>query len=99
MSMKIKQKTTDANTIVLSGRLDNSTAPELEKELDEILATASKLVLDMENLEYISSAGLRVILKTQKALAKKEGLKLIHVPDTVREVFDITGFTEFLTVE
>ena len=97
--MKIKQKTTDANTIVLSGRLDNSTAPELEKELDEILATASKLVLDMENLEYISSAGLRVILKTQKALAKKEGLKLIHVPDTVREVFDITGFTEFLTVE
>ncbi|MGN0613064.1 MAG: STAS domain-containing protein [Porcipelethomonas sp.] len=99
MSMRIERKTTDGNTIALSGRLDSSTAPELEKELNGILAAASKLVLDMENLEYISSAGLRVILKTQKALEKKDGLKLIHVPDMVREVFDITGFTEFLTIE
>lgn len=99
MSMKIEKKHNDNNRIALVGRLDNNTAPELEKELEEILETASKLVIDMENLEYISSAGLRVILKAQKALAQKEGLKLVNVSDLVREVFDITGFTEFLTIE
>lgn len=81
------------------GRLDTVTAPELEAEISAILPTAESLVLDMEKLEYISSAGLRVILKTQKALTQKARLKLIHVSDDVREVFEITGFSDFLTIE
>ena len=97
MSLKIKKKNTE--TLALVGRLDTVTAPELEAEISAILPTVESLVLDMEKLEYISSAGLRVILKTQKALTQKAGLKLINVSDDVREVFDITGFSDFLTIE
>ena len=97
MSLKIEKKNTE--TLALIGRLDTVTAPELEAEISAILPTAESLVLDMEKLEYISSAGLRVILKTQKALTQKAGLKLIHVSDEVMEVFEITGFSDFLTIE
>ena len=97
MSLKIEKK--NAETLTLIGRLDTVTAPELEAEISAILPTAESLVLDMEKLEYISSAGLRVILKTQKALTQKAGLKLIHVSDEVMEVFEITGFSDFLTIE
>lgn len=97
MSLKIEKK--NAETIALVGRLDTMTAPELEAEISEMLTTAQSLILDMEKLDYISSAGLRVILKTQKALEKKEGLKLVHVSESVKEVFDITGFSDFLTIE
>lgn len=97
MSLKIEKKSTD--TIALIGRLDTVTAPELEAELSGILPTADTIRVDMEKLEYISSAGLRVILKTQKALEKKSGLKLTNVPESVKEVFDITGFSDFLTIE
>ena len=99
MSLKIEKKNTETKTLALVGRLDTVTAPELEAEISTILPTAESLVLDMEMLEYISSAGLRVILKTQKALTQKAGLKLINVSDDVREVFDITGFSDFLTIE
>ena len=99
MSLKIEKKNTETKTLALIGRLDTVTAPELEAEISAILSTAESLVLDMEKLEYISSAGLRVILKTQKALKQKAGLKLIHVSDEVREVFEITGFSDFLTIE
>lgn len=99
MSLKIEKKNTETKTLALIGRLDTVTAPELEAEISAILPTAESLVLDMEKLEYISSAGLRVILKTQKALAQKAGLKLINVSDDVREVFEITGFSDFLTIE
>ena len=97
MSLKIEKKNTE--TLALIGRLDTVTAPELEAEISTILPIAESLVLDMEKLEYISSAGLRVILKTQKALTQKAGLKLIHVSDEVMEVFEITGFSDFLTIE
>ena len=97
MSLKIEKKNTE--TLALVGRLDTVTAPELEAEICATLATVEWLVLDMEKLEYISSAGLRVIFKTQKALTQKAGLKLINVSDDVREVFDITGFSDFLTIE
>ena len=97
MSLKIEKKNTD--TLALVGRLDTVTATELETEISAILPTVESLVLDMEKLEYISSAGLRVILKTQKALTQKAGLKLINVSNDVREVFDITGFSDFLTIE
>ena len=97
MSLKIERK--NAETLALAGRLDTMTAPELETEISAALPMAKSLTLDMEKLDYISSAGLRVILKTQKALEKQSGLKLIHVPEAVKEVFDITGFSDFLTIE
>lgn len=97
MSLKIDKK--NAETLALVGRLDTMTAPELEAEISAMPTTVQTLTLDMEKLDYISSAGLRVILKTQKALEKKSGLKLIHVSDEVKEVFDITGFSDFLTIE
>ena len=97
MSLKIEKK--NAETLALEGRLDTLTAPELEAEISAMFPTVQTLTLDMEKLDYISSAGLRVILKTQKALAQKAGLKLINVSDDVREVFDITGFSDFLTIE
>lgn len=71
MSLNIEKKFSDVNTIVLSGRLDTVTAPQLEAELEKILSDSDALVLDMANLEYISSAGLRVILKAQKAMNTK----------------------------
>ena len=98
MSLKIEKKNTEAAALALIGRLDTVTAPELEAEIVAILPTADSLVLDMEKLDYISSAGLRVILKTHKALSKA-GLKLINVSDNVKEVFEITGFSDFLTIE
>lgn len=97
MSLKIEKK--NAETLALEGRLDTLTAPELEAEISAILPSVQTLILDMEKLDYISSAGLRVILKTQKALEKKAGLKLTHVSNEVKEVFDITGFSDFLTIE
>ena len=97
MSLKIEKK--NAETLALEGRLDTLTAPELEAEISAMFPTVQTLTLDMEKLDYISSAGLRVILKTQKALAQKAGLKLINVSDDVREVFEITGFSDFLTIE
>lgn len=96
MSLKIDKK--NAETLALVGRLDTMTAPELEAEISAMLPTVQSLTLDMEKLDYISSAGLRVILKTQKALEKKSGLKLTHVSDEVKEVFDITGFSDFLSM-
>ena len=102
MSLNIEKNLNETNNvIVLAGRLDTVTAPLLEEELDSLVSKNEnkELVLDMEKLEYISSAGLRVILKAQKATAGKGGMKLIHVPETVMEVFDITGFVDFLTIE
>ena len=99
MSLNIEKKLSDVNTLVLSGRLDTVTAPQLEAELEKILSDSDALVLDMANLEYISSAGLRVILKAQKAMNTKGTMKLIHVGESIMEVFDITGFSDFLNIE
>ena len=89
----------EAVTLAVSGRLDTQTAPELEKELDEILSGAKELIFDMTNLEYVSSAGLRVILKAQKAMNMQGSMKLTGVNDSIMEVFDITGFLDILTIE
>ena len=98
--MTIEKKiNNDAATLVVSGRLDTQTAPELEKELDNILADIKELVFDMTNLEYVSSAGLRVILKAQKAMNAQGSMKLTGVNDSIMEVFDITGFLDILTIE
>ena len=84
---------------MLSRRLNTVTAPQLEAELEKILSDSDALVLDMANLEYISSAGLSVILKAQKAMNTKGTMKLIHVGESIMEVFDITGFSDFLNIE
>ena len=86
------------NTMELAGKLDTATGPQFEKALDEIIADVSSLEIDMRSLEYISSAGLRVILKAYKAFSGKEGLTIFNVPKTVMEVFEITGFTDFLSL-
>ena len=98
--MTIEKKiNNDAVTLVVEGRLDTQTAPELEKALDEILSGTKELVFDMTNLEYVSSAGLRVILKAQKAMNAQGSMKLTGVNDSIMEVFDITGFLDILTIE
>lgn len=99
MSLTIEKKTGAKAEITLTGRLDTTTAPEMEAVLDTVLPEAKELVLDLEKLEYISSAGLRLILKAQKAMDQKGTMKLIHVPAPVMEVFTITGFADFLTIE
>ena len=86
-------------TLKISGRLDTTTAPDLEKEIGDSLEGVEELVMDMEGLEYISSAGLRVILKAQKQMNSQGSMKLVNVNDSVLEVFDITGFIDILTIE
>ena len=94
-------KNLDGNTltIALEGRLDTSTAPNLEAELKSSLDGVTELVLDFNKLEYISSAGLRVVLAAQKTMSKQGSMKLIGVNDEVMEVFEITGFVDILTIE
>ena len=94
-----KKLNNDAVTLIVSGRLDTQTAPELENELDAVLAGLKELTFDMTNLEYVSSAGLRVILKAQKAMNMQGSMKLTGVNDSIMEVFDITGFLDILTIE
>lgn len=86
-------------TVAIQGRLDTMTAPELEKNLGENLGGVTELVLDMTDLEYVSSAGLRVILKTQKLMFNVGKMKLVGVNESVMEVFEITGFSEILNIE
>ena len=98
--MTIEKKiNNDVVTLIVSGRLDTQTAPELEAELDSTLAGLKELTFDMTNLEYVSSAGLRVILKAQKAMNAQGSMKLTGVNDSIMEVFDITGFLDILTIE
>ena len=98
--MTIEKKiNNDAATFIVSGRLDTQTAPELENELDSILSGLKELTFDFANLEYVSSAGLRVILKAQKAMNTQGSMKLTGVNDSIMEVFDITGFLDILTIE
>ena len=89
----------DKLTVALEGRLDTVTAPELEAELKDSLEEITELVLDMKDLEYISSAGLRVLLTAQKSMSQKGSMKLINVNETVMEIFDVTGFVDILTIE
>lgn len=99
MTYDIKKIDDESYLLSVSGRLDTMTAPQLEEKAVELLKKATKLTVDLENLEYISSAGLRVILLMQKTIAQKGTMKLIHVPQAVMEIFEITGFCDFLTIE
>ena len=93
----IKNKVDKELTIALVGRLDTTTAPQLETEIKSSLDDVDSLVLDFEKLEYVSSAGLRVILMAQKLMGKKNGMNLKNVSANIMEVFDITGFSDILT--
>ena len=85
--------------IALEGRLDTMTAPELEAELNKSLGSADSLTLDFSKLEYISSAGLRVLLSAHKAMSGKGGMKVTNVNEIVKEVFEVTGFADILNIE
>ena len=85
-------------TLALEGRLDTTTAPELEKLLKESLDGITALVFDFEKLEYISSAGLRVLLAAQKTMNRQGSMKVIHVGEIIMEIFEVTGFSEILTI-
>lgn len=98
--MNIKKKTNESEMIMyVSGRMDTSTAPQFEAEIKSSLDGISKLVLDFENLEYVSSAGLRVILAAQKIMNKQGEMIIKNVSEVVYEVFEITGFVDILTIE
>lgn len=94
-----KRSENEKTTLAIAGRLDTTTAPQLEKELDSVLEGTKELVFDMNGLEYISSAGLRIILKAQKAMNAKGSMKLIGVNDSIMEIFEITGFADIITIE
>ena len=86
-------------TLALNGRLDTTTAPELETVIKENLAGVTNLVMDFAKLEYLSSAGLRVILSAQKTMNKQGEMVIRNVNETINEVFEITGFIDILTIE
>lgn len=85
--------------IALEGRLDTMTAPDLEAELNQSMDKAESLTLDFSKLDYISSAGLRVLLSAHKVMSVKGGMKVINVNDIVQEVFEVTGFADILDIE
>lgn len=86
-------------TVALTGRLDTTTAPQLEAELKQSLDGVKKLVLDFAALEYLSSAGLRVLLAAQKRMNKQGEMIIRHVNETIADIFEVTGFSDILTVE
>ncbi len=85
--------------IALEGRLDTTTAPQLDDELKAALNGVQNLTFDFENLEYISSAGLRVLLSAQKVMNKQGSMVVKNVSEEINEIFEVTGFIDILTVE
>ena len=99
-TMEIKKMQDGDNlTIVLTGRLDTTTAPHLEAELKSSIGGVTYLIFDFENLEYISSAGLRVILSAQKVMNRQGNMVIRNVDENVMDVFEVTGFVDILTIE
>ena len=95
----IKNQNDGVLTIALEGRLDTTTAPELEQEIKSSLDGVTELIMDFAELTYISSAGLRVLLSAQKTMNRQGTMKLTHVNETIMEIFEVTGFSDILTVE
>ena len=94
----IKQSNGDNLVLVLEGRLDTMTAPSLEAELKHAVSGIKELIFDFAKLEYISSAGLRVLLSAQKVMSKQGTMVIQNVNETVMEVFEVTGFADVLTI-
>ena len=98
--MNVNINKEDSNlTIEIEGRLDTLTSPELEKEVDTALDGITNLVVDLKNLEYISSAGLRVLLGVAQVMEDQGDMKVINVSSQVMDIFEVTGFDEVLTIE
>ena len=97
MTMEIK-KNADVAVIEIAGRLDTTTAPVLEKAIGEDIGEAKNLVLDMKGVQYISSAGLRVLLGAQKKMQKIGSMKVVNLCEAVMEVFEMTGFADILVI-
>lgn len=99
-NMEMKKETENGIlTVYLEGKLDTGTAPQAEKELEEDVNAARQIILDFKDLIYLSSAGLRLVLKLHKTLKDKDGLKIRNVNESIMEIFDITGFTSILNIE
>ena len=98
MTIEIKRNA-EETVIELVGRLDTTTAPALDKTIGDDIPDTKNLVLDLKGLEYISSAGLRVLLGAQKKMQKIGSMKVLNVREVVMEVFEITGFADILTIE
>jgi len=94
-----KTKEGTSLTLVIEGRLDTTTAPQLESELKSSIDGIDKLLLDFTSLEYISSAGLRVLLAAQKTMNKQGSMVLRNVNEDVMDIFEVTGFVDILTIE
>ena len=94
-----RKKDGNALTLALEGRLDTMTAPQLEAALKEALPGVEALTFDLEKLDYISSAGLRVLLSAQKTMNKQGTMKVIHANDMIMEIFEVTGFADILNIE
>lgn len=98
--MNIKKIRDDSTlTIELEGRLDTVSAPQLETELKKSLSAVETLIFDFENLEYLSSAGLRVLLSSQKVMNRQGKMIIKNVNSTIADIFEVTGFSEILTIE
>ena len=95
----IRKQEADVLTLRIEGRLDTITAPQLENEIKTGLSSVNSLVLDLEKLDYISSAGLRVLLQAEKIMSRLGGMRILNVNEAVMEVFEITGFSSILTIE
>lgn len=98
--MKITEKPNGNQLCIsLEGRLDTTTAPELEKALSGSLNGVTELTFDMAALDYLSSAGLRILLSAQKQMNKQGSMKVMNVNETIMEIFEVTGFADILTIE
>lgn len=98
--MTIEKNVSDCTlTLRLTGRLDTTTAPQLEAELKKSISGVEKLIFDFQELEYLSSAGLRVLLAAQKVMNKQGQMIVRNVNETISEIFEVTGFADILTIE
>lgn len=98
--MTIQKKTEGKKlTVKIEGRLDTNTTPQAERELMESVENVKELILDFESLDYISSAGLRLLLMLQKKMSVQGSMKIINANDLVKEIFEVTGFSDILTIE
>ena len=98
MTIEIK-KNVDELVLEITGRVDTITAPTLDKTINENLANVKSLILDLKGLEYVSSAGLRVLLSAQKKMQKNNVMKVINVSDEIMDIFEMAGFVDILTIE
>ena len=98
MNIKVKKEMEEI-IIFVGGRLDTTTAPQLEKTINENINNTKNLILDLKELQYISSAGLRILLSTQKKIQNIGSMKVKNVCEEIMEIFEMTGFTDILTIE